>query len=101
MKPSAERKSSDNGSSSDSSSDKGESARKGRDVGGPARKRGSKEPEEQFAVSIISNCGNNGASEVSVCWPKSVVSQLSMLDEKGELKCSDGVFRFNIEKKAT
>ncbi|CAM9728088.1 unnamed protein product [Ectocarpus sp. 12 AP-2014] len=101
VKPSAERESSDNGSSADSSSDEGESARKGRDVDGPARKRGSKESQEQFAVSIFRDCGNNDASKVSVCWPKSVVSQLSMLDEKGELKCSDGVFRFNIEKKAT
>ncbi|CAM9728567.1 unnamed protein product [Ectocarpus fasciculatus] len=96
VKPSAERKSSDYIPSSDS--DNGESTR---DVDGPARKRGSKEPEEQFEVSIIRDCGDNDASEVSVFWPESVVSQLSMLDEKGELKCSDGIFRFNIEKKAT
>ncbi|CBJ32158.1 hypothetical protein Esi_0312_0001 [Ectocarpus siliculosus] len=91
VKASAERESSDEGSSADSSSD----------VDDSAPKRGSKEPQEKFAVSIVRDSGNNDASEVSVRWPKSVVSQLNLLDDDGELKCSDGIFRFNIEKEAT
>ncbi|CAM9792854.1 unnamed protein product, partial [Ectocarpus sp. 8 AP-2014] len=89
--PSAEREPADDGSAFDCGSGGGE----------PAPLRGSKGPQEKFDLSIIRDTGDHLDNEVSVRWPKSVVEQLGLLDDDGELKCPDGVFRFTIMKKAT